>query len=39
MNVGVKGYEKIKQDPKTPKVFFGQAWVDVTKDNMGQFNF
>jgi simple sugar transport system substrate-binding protein len=39
MNVGVKGYEKIKQDPKNPKVFFGQAWVDVTKDNMGQFNF
>jgi simple sugar transport system substrate-binding protein len=39
MDVGVKGYEKIKQDPKSPKVFFGQAWVDVTKDNMGQFNF
>jgi simple sugar transport system substrate-binding protein len=39
MNVGVKGYEKIKQDPKNPKVFYGQAWVDVTKDNMGQFNF
>jgi simple sugar transport system substrate-binding protein len=39
MNVGVKGYEAIKQDPKNPKIFFGQAWVDVTKDNMGQFNF
>jgi simple sugar transport system substrate-binding protein len=38
-NLGVKGYEKIKQDPKNPKVFFGQAWVDVTKDNMGQYNF
>ncbi len=39
MDLGVKGYEKIKQDPKNPKVFFGQAWVDVSKDNMGQFNF
>ncbi len=39
MNLGVKGYEKIKADPQNPKVFFGQAWVDVTKDNMGQFNF
>jgi len=39
MNLGVKGYEKIKQDPKDPKVFFGQAWVDVSKENMGQFNF
>jgi simple sugar transport system substrate-binding protein len=39
MDLGVKGYEKIKQDPKNPKVFFGQAWVDVSKENMGQFNF
>jgi simple sugar transport system substrate-binding protein len=39
MDLGVKGYEKIKQDPKNAKVFFGQAWVDVSKDNMGQFNF
>jgi simple sugar transport system substrate-binding protein len=39
MNLGVKGYEKIKRDPKNPKVFYGQAWVDVTTDNMKQFNF
>ena len=38
-DLGVKGYEKIKVDPKNPKVLYGQAWVDVTKDNMGQFNF
>jgi simple sugar transport system substrate-binding protein len=38
-NLGVKGYEKVKQDPKNPKVFFGQAWVDVTKDNMDQYKF
>jgi simple sugar transport system substrate-binding protein len=38
-NLGVKGYEKITVDPKNPKVFYGQAWVDVTKENMGNFNF
>lgn len=32
----VKGYEKIKLDGK---VIYGQAWVDVTKDNMDQYNF
>jgi simple sugar transport system substrate-binding protein len=38
-NLGVKGYESLKADPKNPKVFYGQAWVDVTKDNMDQFKF
>ena len=39
MNLGVKGYEKIKRDPQNPKVFYGQAWVDVTPANMNQYNF
>ncbi|MEO8408932.1 MAG: autoinducer 2 ABC transporter substrate-binding protein [Propionivibrio sp.] len=39
MDLGVKGYEKITVDPKNPKVFFGAAWVDVTKENMGDYNF
>ncbi len=39
MDLGVKGYNKIKVDPKNPKVFYGAAWVDVGKENMGQFNF
>ena len=32
----VKGYEKVKLDGK---VIYGQAWVDVTKDNMDQYSF
>lgn len=39
MNLGVKGYEKIKRDPQNSKVFYGQAWVDVTPANMNQYNF
>jgi len=39
MDMGVKGYNKIKVDPKNPKVFFGAAWVDVNTENMGQYNF
>jgi len=39
MDLGVKGYESIKVDPKNPKVFYGAAWVDVSKENMGQYKF
>lgn len=31
LNLGVKGYEKLTLKDK---VFYGQAWVDVTKDNV-----
>ncbi len=36
MDLGVPGYGKVKLDGK---VVYGQAWVDVTKDNMDQYNF
>jgi simple sugar transport system substrate-binding protein len=36
MDLGVEGYNKIKLDGK---VIYGQAWVDVTKDNMKDYNF
>ena len=36
MDLGVKGYEKVVLDGKN---IFGQAWVDITKDNMDQYNF
>ena len=39
MDLGVKGYNSIKVDPKNPKVFYGAAWVDVTKENMGDYKF
>ncbi|GEO16445.1 autoinducer 2 ABC transporter substrate-binding protein [Microvirga aerophila] len=36
MDLGVEGYNKVKLDGK---VIYGQAWVDVTKDNMKDYNF
>jgi simple sugar transport system substrate-binding protein len=36
MDLGVEGYGKIKLDGK---IVTGQAWVDVTKDNMDKYNF
>ena len=35
-NLGVPGYEKISIDGK---VIYGQAWVDVTKENMSKYPF
>ncbi len=34
--VGVEGYNKVRLNGK---VIYGQAWVDVTKDNMGEYKF
>jgi len=36
MDLGVEGYNKIKLNGK---VIYGQAWVDVTKENMKDYNF
>ena len=36
MNLGVEGYEKLSLDGK---VLYGQAWVDVTKENMAEYPF
>lgn len=36
MDLGVEGYNKIRLDGK---VIYGQAWVDVTKQNMGDYEF
>lgn len=36
VNLGAKGYENVKLKGNT---FYGQAWIDVTKDNMDQYNF
>lgn len=35
-NLGIKGYEKIRLDGK---VIYGQAWADVTKDNLTEYSF
>ncbi|TKT74688.1 autoinducer 2 ABC transporter substrate-binding protein [Aquamicrobium sp. LC103] len=36
MDLGVEGYNSVKLDGK---VIYGQAWVDVTKDNMDEYDF
>ena len=36
MNLGVEGYEKVKLQGH---VLTGQAWVDVTKDNLDKYPF
>ncbi|MBN1350092.1 autoinducer 2 ABC transporter substrate-binding protein [candidate division KSB1 bacterium] len=39
INLGVKGYTKIRRDALNPTLFYGSAWVDVTRENMEQYNF
>lgn len=36
MDLGVPGYEEISLKDK---VIYGNAWIDITKDNMDQYNF
>jgi simple sugar transport system substrate-binding protein len=38
-DLGLAGYESLKQDPNKPILFYGNAWVDVTKENMDEFDF
>jgi simple sugar transport system substrate-binding protein len=39
MNLGVPGYENLRQDPTKPILFYGSAWVDVTKNNVDDYDF
>lgn len=36
MDLGISGYRKMKM---TGKVLYGEAWIDVTKDNMSGYDF
>ena len=38
-DLGVPGYTRLRQDPEKPNLFYGSAWVDVTKENMDAYNF
>jgi len=38
-DLGVPGYTQLRQDPEKPSLFYGSAWVDVTKQNMDAYNF
>jgi simple sugar transport system substrate-binding protein len=39
MDLGVAGYHEIRQDRDKPFLFYGSAWVDVTKENMEKYDF
>nr|WP_321985389.1 autoinducer 2 ABC transporter substrate-binding protein [uncultured Lichenicoccus sp.] len=40
LNIGLTGYTDLKaSDPQRANVLFGQGWVGVTKENMGQYDF
>jgi simple sugar transport system substrate-binding protein len=38
-DLGVPGYEHLRQDPEKANLFYGCAWVDITKQNMDAYNF
>jgi len=38
-DLGIVGYEELIQDADKPNLYYGSAWVGVTKDNMNQYNF
>jgi len=39
MDLGAEGYHAVRRDPEKPNLFYGSAWVDVTKQNMDAYNF
>lgn len=39
MDLGVEGYHAVRRDPEKSNLFYGSAWVDVTKENMDAYNF
>ncbi len=39
MDLGITGYERIRQDKKKPNLFMGSAWTDVTKEIMAAYSF
>jgi len=39
MDLGAEGYHAVRRDPEKPNLFYGSAWVDVTKENMDAYNF
>ena len=39
LDLGVDGYRQLSRDPARTNLFFGSAWVDVTRENMGDYAF
>jgi simple sugar transport system substrate-binding protein len=38
-DLGIEGYNKLKQSKDSSTTFFGSAWVDVTADNADKYSF
>lgn len=38
-DLGIPGYESLTQSEESATTFYGSAWVDVTKDNAGDYAF
>ncbi|WP_152188153.1 substrate-binding domain-containing protein [Georgenia satyanarayanai] len=38
-DLGVPGYESLRQDPEVANSFFGDAWIDITNDNKADYPF
>lgn len=39
LDLNVEGYRSLRQDEKNPRLFYGSAWVDVSKETMDRYNF
>jgi simple sugar transport system substrate-binding protein len=39
MDLGAEGYHAVHRDAEKPNLFYGSAWVDVTRENMDAYNF
>lgn len=38
-DLNVPGYNNLRQDPNKSNLFYGEAWVGVTSENMNQYDF
>lgn len=38
-DLGVEGYDNLKQDSNSPTTFYGNAWIDITKDTTKDYPF
>ena len=39
LDLGVDGYRQLRRDPAKTNLFYGSAWVDVTRENMDDYDF
>ena len=39
MDLGLKSYSKLKYSPENPRLFRGEGWIAINKDNVDNYNF